>query len=150
MDQLILFAEDSRARTYRWPDAALAWLESEVDYGGSSVELLGSLGRDGLLSKTSPAFYPATPAGILPPSFAGWSSAGIASPGGCWTLSISEFPSDGAACSLLEVLETDVAPKYFLSPSACRGILRRAGRRNKKLPERLEAALKAVVADRRT
>ena len=45
-----------------------------------------------------------------------------------------------------DVLETGPIPqKYYLSQKACAGILRRAARRGKKLPELLEAALKAVV-----
>jgi hypothetical protein len=45
------------------------------------------------------------------------------------------------------VLEDSVAPKYFLSPRACAGILRRAEKRGKKLPEHLEAALRAAAQD---
>lgn len=74
----------------------------------------------------------------------------MGSPTACWTLSTSEFPSDGGACSssLADVLEPPTSPglsKYFLSPKACEGILRRATRRGKTLPETLEAALVAVA-----
>lgn len=57
----------------------------------------------------------------------------------------SEFPSAAAVCSLSQVLETEVAPKYFLSPRACAGIIRRAEKRGKALPAHLAAALKAVA-----
>jgi len=33
--------------------------------------------------------------------------------------------------------------RYWLSPKACQGILRRAGRRGKALPEALQAALES-------
>jgi hypothetical protein len=57
-------------------------------------------------------------------------------------LNTSEFPSDGAAySSLADVLETSALPKYYLSQRACEGILRRASKRGKKLPEALEKAL---------
>lgn len=64
------------------------------------------------------------------------------------TLSISAWPSDGAACSsLASVLETGpIPPKYFLSGAACRGILRRAAKRGKDLPATLRDALEAVAA----
>ena len=144
--QLTLFAEDSLARTCPLPASGRAWLESEVDFGTSSIELLRNLGRDGWLSRTSLAFYPATEDVTLLSSFVGWSNAGMASPGGYLTLSISESPSDGDACSLSEVLEADAAPKYYLSPKACRGILRRAELRGRLLPERLRQELERVAS----
>ena len=144
LQQLTLFAVASPARMYPLPESARAWLESGQDFGSSSIELLTSLGRSGLLSKTSLAFYPATEEPTSLSSFAGWSNAGMASPGGYSTLSISEWPSAAAVCSLSEVLETDVAPKYFLSAKACSGILRRAERRGKALPTTLLQALQQV------
>ena len=146
-NQLILFAEDFPVRTFPLPDRAQAWLESGADCGLSSIELLSALGRDRLLSKTSPACYPVTEGETLPSSFEGWSNAGMASLGGYLTLSISESPSDAVVCSLSEVLETDVPLKYFLSATACRGILRRAERRNKKLPPLLEQILQAIAME---
>jgi len=57
-----------------------------------------------------------------------------------------EFPNDAAACLLSDVLETDPTPsKYYLSPRACLGILRRAERRGKALPEMLEKALRETA-----
>ena len=82
----------------------------------------------------------------LPQSFEGWSNAGIASHGGCLMLNFTEWPSAAAVCSLSEVLETEVAPKYFLSPKACRGILRRAEKRGRELPMQLQRALDRVAA----
>ncbi len=68
------------------------------------------------------------------------------SPGECWTLNISEWPNDADVCLLSQVLETaSVPPRYFLSQTACAGILNRAERRGKQLPAMLEAALLSVV-----
>tara|TARA_R110002110_G_scaffold36469_1_gene121629 strand:+ start:5183 stop:5425 length:243 start_codon:yes stop_codon:yes gene_type:complete len=65
----------------------------------------------------------------------------------CWTLNTSDWPSDGAACSLSRILEDgNVPPRYYLSAKACRGILRRAANRGKTLPDRLRAALEAKSA----
>jgi hypothetical protein len=64
-----------------------------------------------------------------------------------WTLSISEYPSDGVASSLSDILETGEVPqRYYLSATACRGILRRAEKRGKELPEALRSALLAVAS----
>ena len=48
--------------------------------------------------------------------------------------------------SLSDILETtgEHLRKYSLSPKAAEGILRRASRRGKQLPERLEQALRAL------
>ena len=62
--QSILFVGDSHAKTSRLPEIGRAWLESEASYGSSSIEFLKRLGRLGLLSKTSPACYPATGGGF--------------------------------------------------------------------------------------
>ena len=43
---------------------------------------------------------------------------------------------------LSQILMVNVPQKYYLSPKACLGILRRASVRGKKLPEVLELALK--------
>lgn len=61
------------------------------------------------------------------------------------TLNTSEFHSGAVASSLSDILETgDVPQRYFLSGTACRGILRRAEKRGKSLPPSLRAALEAV------
>jgi hypothetical protein len=60
-----------------------------------------------------------------------------------------ESPSEGEGCSsrLVSILQSvqDVPSRFFLSPKACQGILRRATRRGKVLPERLQQALEAVA-----
>jgi len=88
---------------------------------------------------------------ILAPSSEGWQNSGMGSPTGFLTLSTSEFHSGAGACSLSDVLETGEVPqRFFLSPKACRGILRRADARGKKLPLPLQRALEAVVGSEET
>ena len=49
-------------------------------------------------------------------------------------------------CSLSQVLEEDLIPqRYYLSPKACAGILRRAEKRGKVLPTTLHHALSAAA-----
>ena len=66
--------------------------------------------------------------------------------GGPWTPNISEWPNDAAVCSLSQVLETtSIPPRFFLSGTACAGILRRAEKRGKALPPQLLQALQTVA-----
>jgi hypothetical protein len=59
---------------------------------------------------------------------------------------ISEWPSAAVVCSLSDTLETgDVPQRFYLSATACRGILRRAERRGKELPQSLAQALRSVA-----
>jgi hypothetical protein len=62
------------------------------------------------------------------------------------TVNGSAWPNDASVCSLSQILEPVVPRKYFLSPKACAGILRRAEKRGKELPPHLKAALMAVAA----
>ena len=102
------------------------------------------LNRDGWSGKTSPASCHPGEDGTLVPSSGRWGNSGMGSPTGCLTLNTSEFHSGAAVCSLSDVLETGEVPqRFFLSPRACAGILRRAANRGKELPEPLRHALEA-------
>lgn len=61
--------------------------------------------------------------------------------GGAWMLNTGVCPSVDCACSLSQILQDSVPRKYYLSRSACLGILRRAKVRNKPLPVQLKLAL---------
>jgi hypothetical protein len=67
----------------------------------------------------------------------------------CWTLSTSECPSGGGvSSSLADILQPADTPglhKYFLSPKAAAGILRRASRRGRSLPDGLREALASLA-----
>jgi hypothetical protein len=67
----------------------------------------------------------------------------------CWTRNILESPNDDVGFSLPLALilqqPNDVPTRYYLSAKACEGILRRANRRSKVLPARLQKALEQVV-----
>jgi hypothetical protein len=90
-----------------------------------------------------------TPQKSYTPSTASWpdfQNSGMGSPTEFLTLSISEFPKDAVASSLSDILETGELPqRYFLSATACKGILRRAEKRGKELPPQLEQALRTVA-----
>jgi len=70
----------------------------------------------------------------------------MGSPTGFLMLNTLEFHSDAVVSFLSDILETgDLPQRYFLSPRACRGILRRAEKRGWEIPERLRRALTAVA-----
>ena len=63
--------------------------------------------------------------------------------GECMTRNTGESHNAAVVSRLLQILEETPQEKYSLSAKACQGILRRAERRGKKLPEALERALTA-------
>lgn len=146
-NQLTLFVEASHVRTCRLPEKGKAWLEADQDSSLSLRELCLSLNQDGLSWKMYQDCFQAKRVEILPSSFDGWKNAGICKHGEFLTASISEWPKDAAVCSLSEVLETEVAAKFYLSPKACAGILRRAEKRGKELPPMLYQALMQVAGE---
>ena len=128
--------------------------------------------QDGLFMKTSPVCSAPAAAQTLLPWLAKWLEPNLISPpkqngkqvafvlvsedlsnGLLWMRNTAEHRSTlapslngGGVSSLSEILETgQVAPRYFLTPKACAGILRRAEKRGKKLPEQLANALLAVA-----
>ena len=75
-----------------------------------------------------------------------WANSGMGGATGCLMLNTSESHKDADECLLSDVLETgDLPQKYYLSPKACEGILRRAKARGKTLPDMLKVALDNIV-----
>src|ERR1043166_5023717 len=86
-----------------------------------------------------------------PVSWPDFGNSGTGSPTGLWTLSTSTWRSGASVCSLSRILETGRhLLRYCLSPLACAGILRRAEKRGKTLPEALLRALRQVADSART
>lgn len=76
-----------------------------------------------------------------------WMRSGTVWHGGYLTRSSSAWPSDASVSFLSDALETrEVPARYYLSPTACLGILRRAERRGRSLPPQLEVALRAQAS----
>ena len=57
----------------------------------------------------------------------------------------TDAPSEEIVTHLSEILEQNPDQKYNLSPKACQGILNRAERRGKQLPQMLKEALEQVI-----
>ena len=66
--------------------------------------------------------------------------------GVCSTRNTGESPSGENVSTLSQILQAGVPEKYYLSPKACLGILRRASVRGKELPEVLRIALERQAA----
>lgn len=62
--------------------------------------------------------------------------------------SFGECPREENVSRLSQILEASPHPKYSLSAKACQGILNRAERRGKVLPQQLETALWAQSASK--
>lgn len=63
-------------------------------------------------------------------------------PGEYWMHNTGECPSVVVESTLSSILADNVPPKYYLSATACRGILARAEQRGKPLPPLLEEVLR--------
>lgn len=59
--------------------------------------------------------------------------------------SFGESPREENASLLSQILEANPHPKYFLSETACRGILTRAAQRGKPLKNLLKTALLETI-----
>ena len=146
MPQLTFFAEEPPASHSASPDSERDWMTRVATSCLPTVPLLQDIAPSGWYGRTSPASCRVTEDEILEPSSGCWGNSGMGSHTAFLTLSSSEWPKDAAVCSLSDVLETgDVPQRYFLSATACRGILRRAEKRGKELPTTLHRALQAVA-----
>jgi hypothetical protein len=134
----------SHVRTFQSQANGLGFRESELDSFITLRESCESFDPLGLSSRMFPDFSVRTRAETLQKSSGfSWSGAGMGLHGVCLTASFSESPNDAHVCSLSDVLESHVPPRFYLSPRACAGILRRAEKRGRKLATRLELALQA-------
>ena len=170
---------DHPVRTSPSQASGSGWMEIVATWRSSPLALLQSFGPAGWSSRTSPAFclltqeaqkqsvrfeivgFEETPISAhtpmlkktvtLPRSSPSFSNAGILDATGLLTLSLPEFRSGAVASSLSDILETgDLPRRFFLSPKACAGIVRRAEKRGKELPPQLARALQAAAGSEQT
>ena len=77
---------------------------------------------------------------------ASWEMGGVLL--GRYTMhSFGESPKEENESHLSQILEEGAPPKYFLSAKACQGILNRASKRGKELPQILKEALENQVSE---
>lgn len=154
MQMSIFSAEERHAKVSAPPDCDVAWMTRVASSCSRSVQLLAAIAPAGWSGKTSLASCPATADGTLEPSSGCWQNSGMGSPTEFLTLNSSEFnhtltPSlnDAGVCSLLDILEDagSVPQRFYLSATACAGIVRRAECRGRVLPPLLQTALEHVA-----
>ena len=144
---------DSRdhAKTSRSPENAPASTVNDQDCSSRQPESLTLFSdpEGGSSLRMFPDFFPQTVDEISPSFSRRWPTSGfMTSPGECWTADTSECPSGGGVFSSLpDVLEATVPSRFFLSPKAAAGILRRAEKRGKPVPAPLERALRELSGE---
>ncbi|MEY4705754.1 MAG: hypothetical protein RL042_1959 [Nitrospirota bacterium] len=145
--QLSMFSlEEPLASPSVSPASEKAWLTRVATSPLRILPLLTSIGPSGWSGRTSPACCHREADGTLVPSSEGWGNSGMGGPTESWTLSTSDWPNDASVCSLSQILEAGTVPRrFYLTPRACAGILRRAEKRGKVLPTPLRSALIAVA-----
>lgn len=126
------FSEPSVPEIPREPISKPSWKKS-AKLSGTTAPLFLSLKMGGLLQETSMVWAMTE----LPLAYAGADTM----------LNTGECPNDAVDSRLSQILEAHPHPKYSLSPTACRGILNRAERRGKELPEILRVALERQAAE---
>lgn len=142
--------EDSHARTTQLQEHAADWLATVARSGGSFTASLWSNAPHGLSERMCPGSSLVEAAQTLRRSSGRSPNAGMAWPGRYLTLNTLEWRNAAAVCSLSDILEDNPDPKYSLSAKACSGILNRAEKRGKELPQPLRLALEAVAGPART
>lgn len=148
MKQLTFWSEEPLASPFLSPESEVEWMTRVVNWPLGFAELLLSTAPDGSSGKTSMASYHRDEAGILAPLSNRWLTAGMAAPGECWTLSISESPSEEKGCFLSQILQAGEIPaQYYLTEKACKGMLRRLEYRGKELNPMVMMALRFVAGD---
>ncbi len=145
----------SLAKTSASPASEPDSPETDPACSSSSPESLNLFDPAGYSSRTYPVSSLAKAVGTSESCLERWPTSGTAWPGGLSTHVSSECRSADGECSssepsLTEILEPpqNVPAKYSLSARAASGILRRAEKRGRTLPEHLEAALVNVAGPR--
>lgn len=131
--QLSMFSlEELPAKVSVSQDSEQVWLTRVVHSCSPILALLADTAPDGWSGKTSPVSCLPMEDGTLRPYSGGWLNAGMGSPTAFLTLDISESPSVVVASSLSDIVQTgDVPQRYYLSETACLGVLRRLSSKEK-------------------
>ena len=148
-EQLMLFAEEHHANHFQLQDSEEDSAITEGILRSLFAEWLISCAPSTSSGKTLPVVCHPMEDGTLVPSQGRWQNSGIHSDGVCLTHNTSESPKDAEESFLLDVLQDSqsISDKYCLSQKAAEGILRRAKRRGKTLPETLETALRSLISN---
>ncbi len=111
-----------------------------------SLSLLAKLNPQLSSSKTYQVYYLPTEEEISESFSRRWPRSGMLWDGACLTADISESPNHAVDSSLLDIIETQSVPaRYYLSPNAAVGMLRRANAQGRPLFPPLRKALETLA-----
>ena len=128
------------------PESEKEWMTLVATWPLSFWRLLADCAPDGSFSKTYRDCSQAVRGETSPESCEPFLNTGILHAGESSMLNTLASRSDAVESSLSAILETgDLPQRFFLSAKACAGILRRAKKRGRKLPEPLRLALERVA-----
>ncbi len=131
-DVSTLLRSDSLVRIYRQRIRREGVYRAKKALSSLNVyELSDTLHRNGYSSKMFPDYFQLTEDGTLQLSCKRFPNAGMGIHGTFWTLNTLESPKDASVCSLADVLEESVHPRYYLSQRAIAGIIKRSERYGK-------------------
>jgi len=123
LPMFLYLKKDGTSREYSWENLGASLGESTMpNIGGSLKDARALLSLGTLMGCLLPGFY--------------------------LDVNFGEKPDIPNPTKLSEVLEEQAADKYRLSSRACQGILNRAEKRGKQLPEILKQALENQIDDR--
>lgn len=141
---------DSPARTSQWREwgRELGLGGDDLDSFLSFLDSLRQVAPELLSSRTCRVSSLPMEAETSESLFKLWPRSGMAWDGGCLTAGTSESPNRGRESSLSDAIVTGEVPqKYFLSPNAARGIIRRVDRMGRNLFRPLREALEILAKD---
>jgi len=146
-DQLTLSLGEHHVNHSQSLDSGKEWKTQEGILPSHFVQFLISLDPSGSFGRMCQVSSVVTKDETLAPSSGRWLNSGMVHPTGCLTLKTLESPKDVEESLLSDILETgSLQQKYYLSPKACSGILKRADRRGKTLPDTLRVALEHTIS----
>ncbi len=126
-DILTLLRSASLVRIYQTLTRKAKVLKAKEVLSSLNVcELSMSLTRLGYSLRMFPDSFQLTKEGTLRLSCKRFPKAGMGIRGEFWTVNTLESPNDAKECSLSDILETSVHPKYYLSKKAVAGMIRRS------------------------
>ena len=152
MEELIFLLEEPRVRDSASQGSRAESTIREVRSASPIAEFLKLCVPGGSSGRTSRVCSAPTAVKLSERSSAKLMRSGILAHGECltlntceWTVTLVPYLREDGVCSLSDVLEPTgaIPPRYYLSPAACRGILRRADSRGRELSEVLRQALEA-------
>ncbi len=152
--QKYLFPKFGQQASHAKMSRLLEWAKGQglkgqdLDYFMNLLDWLRKDSPELFFSKTFTASLIHTKEEISKSLFEHWPNSGILSDGVFLTARISESHNREEESILLDVIETaEVQEKYYLSPSAAKGILRRANRMKRPLFPPLRESL-VILAER--